>query len=158
MNTTTTSIAPQTSDLPVSSPVPAQSAPLSPLLWDTPQNSEHSVRVMCDNFGLSWSNKNIIWACIKQESDFMNYQPDGTPTKHENLNKDGTLSSTDWGIVQINDYYHIGEGKDFPSVDYVMQNPELMVKFMIQMFIEGKLGLWSSFKTGAYLKWLPYVE
>ena len=124
------------------------------LVWDTATNCEHAVRVTCDNQGLTPEEKDIIQACVHQESDFMNYHPDGTPVKNINLNKDGSLSSTDWGIVEINDYFHIGPGKDFPSVDFVMANPQKCVEFMISMYKEGKLGLWSSYKSGAYRKYL----
>lgn len=123
--------------------------------WDSPNNCRHNVRVLCDLSGLGLYMKNVITACVEQESDFENYKMDGTPLIHQNLNKDGSLSSTDYGIVQINDYYHIGPNKDFPSVDFVMQNPQKCVQFMIDCYKQGKLGLWSSYKTGAYLKWMP---
>lgn len=123
--------------------------------WNTPDNCRHNVRVLCDLSGLSLYDKNVITACVHEESDFMNYKSDGTPVKNENLNKDGSLSSTDWGIVEINDHYHIGPGKDFPSVDFVLANPQKCVQFMIDMFKAGKLALWSSYKTGAYLKYMP---
>jgi hypothetical protein len=74
--------------------------------------------------------------------------------KHENLNADGSLSSTDWGLCQINDYFHIGTGKDFPTVDYVLQNPKEVVEWMIEMYQSGDLAQWDSFKSGAYRQWL----
>lgn len=125
--------------------------------WDTPANCSHNVRVLCDMAGLSLNEKDIIWACVKQESEFQNYFPDGQPVEHQNLNKDGSLSSTDFGIVQINDWFHIGQGKDFPSVEYVLVNPDKCVQFMIDCSKAGNLSLWSSYKTGAYRAWLPYT-
>lgn len=127
--------------------------------WDTSENNRHNVRVLCDLSGLDLHSKNIITACVEQESNFYNYLPiTNQPVKHVNLNRDGTVASTDWGIVQINDYYHIGIGKDFPSVEYVMQNPDKCVQFMIDCYKEGKLFLWSSYKTGAYLRYMPVTQ
>lgn len=143
---------------------------VSVLRWDTPENARHSVRVLCDAAGLSlqpvvpvtFSNgetrmyrpKDIICACIMQESGFYNYLPNGQPTTHINRREDGSIGSTDWGICQINDRYHIGPHLDFPSVDYVLKHPEAAVEFMINMYKAGKLDLWSSYKYGAYKKWL----
>lgn len=145
-------------------PIPAP-VPSSPLLFDTPQNARHSVRVMCDNAGLSivpnvlihgreYLAKDVICACIEVESQFYNYLPSGNPTKHQNI-VGGKVSSTDWGICQINDYYHIGKGKDFPSVDYVMANPDKAVQFMIDCYKAGELKLWVSYSSGQYLANLP---
>lgn len=119
------------------------------LVWDTPTGAFHAVRVVCDRMGLSVEQKNIICACIFQESRFLN------TAKGEN--KDPVTKvvwSTDWGLAQINDHYHIGVGKDFPTVGYVLQNPEEAVKWMISLYKEGKLSLWSSYKSGAYKQWL----
>lgn len=114
-----------------------------PLLWDTPQHCWHSVRVLCDQAGLTYDQKNLICACIFQESRFNN----------KAVGKNA--GSTDWGIVQVNDYWHIGKGKTFPTVDYVIANPELMVRWMIGMYKVGKLNLWSSYAKGAHRQWLP---
>jgi len=130
--------------------------------FSTPARAFHSTRVLCDEMGLpmrrtvvvngaSYFPKDIICACIFQESEFLlNPRP--------NQNKDtetGKVWSTDWGIVQINDYWNIGKGKPFPSVEYVLANPEACVRFMISMYQAGKLKLWSSYVTGAYKKHLP---
>jgi hypothetical protein len=122
--------------------------------WTTRQGIYHNVRVLCDLAGLILDEKNTICACIYQESTFYNYLPNGAPVKHENLNADGSLSSTDWGLCQINDYFHIGTGKDFPTVDYVLQNPKEVVEWMIEMYQSGDLAQWDSFKSGAYRQWL----
>jgi hypothetical protein len=142
------------------SPVPAQSAPISPLLWDTPQNSEHSVRVCCDEAGMTWDEKNVLWACVKQESDFNNSVTHANYIFKTDLQTGQTikvLASTDYGIVQVNNFYHIGEGKDFPSVDYVMSNPESCVRWMIKCFQTGRASEWCSYSSGAYKQWLPYT-
>lgn len=122
------------------------------LAWDTRGNCSHSVRVLCDKSGLTVNEKNIIWACVKQESNFLT-----NPKPNENMDDSGHVWSTDYGIVQINDYYHIGKGKDFPSVQCVLDNPQACVQWMIDMYKEGKLYMWSSYSTGAYLTHLPYT-
>jgi hypothetical protein len=118
------------------------------MLWDTPEHSRYNVRKICDEEGLSASEKNLICACIYQESEFLN-----TAVCH-NKNKKGEITSSDWGIVQCNDHWHIGEGKAFPSVEYVVNNPEKMVRWMIQMYKLGLLRLWVSYSSGAYKKHL----
>lgn len=153
-------------------PTPVQPAPIQApstpaLLWDTPQNSRHSVRVVCDDRGLSLTKtflasngkyyvpKDVICAVIEGESQFYNYLS-GKPLKKINYEKDGkTVSSTDWGICQINDYYHIGTGKDFPSVDYLMAHPQEAVAFMVDMMKAGRLTLWVAYLNGSYEKYLP---
>lgn len=118
------------------------------LLWDTPQNSRHSVRVLCDEAGLTLYEKNVITACIQQESNFRN------EAVGKNM-KNGVLVSTDWGICQINDYYHVGAGKRWSSVEQIVKNPDKAVTWMIQMYKQGHLNLWVSYSSGAYKKYMP---
>lgn len=133
--------------------------------WTTQKGAYHATRVTCDALGVSYaktisipgigmfSQKDVICACIYQESEFLNRHTDGSPTKFENKDKVGRLWSTDWGIAQINDYWHIeghGPGHDFPSIDYVMQNPDKAVEWMIKQFQAGNGHLWSSYQSGAY--------
>lgn len=139
---------------PKASPQDASKPPTSPLTtpdFSTPQNAFHSTRVLCDEMGLTYGQKNILCACVFQESEFhVNPRP--------NQNKDpktGQVWSTDYGIVQVNDHFHIGKGKDFPSVQYVLDNPEACIRWMIGIYkATGALQPWSSFSTGAYKKWL----
>lgn len=116
--------------------------------WQGFDNSKKSVRIICDEQSLSLSDKDLICAVIQQESNFQN-----SAVCH-NKDKAGNITSSDWGLCQINDYYHIGKGKDFPSVDYVVNNPDQAVLFMIKMFKAGKLGLWVAYSSGAYKKYL----
>lgn len=171
-----TAIAPS----PVPVPVVATPAPVVPpaYLFNTPQNARHSVRLICDEVGMPlvptervngkmYLLKDVFCACIEQESQFYNYLPNGNPTKGINyaVNKDGTfkrdaqgnkiVSSTDWGICQVNDYWHIGPKKDFPSVDFVMANPEKAVRWAALLFKQGQADMWDSHKSGAYEKYLP---
>lgn len=115
--------------------------------WDTQQHAYHNVRVLCDLAGLTFEQKNIICACIYQESRFK------IGIKHANVSN-GVVESTDYGICQINDYYHIGAGKDFPSAEYVLDNPDKAVAWMIQMYQRGSIGQWVSYSSGAYRQWL----
>ncbi len=112
------------------------------------QNAYHNVRVLCDRAGLTIAEKNLICACIYQESGFKN------TALGSNRNAQGVVTSTDYGICQVNDYYHIGNGKDFPSVQYVLDNPANVVQWMISMYKHGMLKQWVSYSSGAYKKWL----
>lgn len=118
------------------------------LLWDTPEHARYSVRVLCDRAGLSFDEKAIICACIYQESQFNNN------AVCRNRNAKGDIISSDWGLVQVNDYWHIGPGKSFPSVAWVVAHPEEMVNWMISMYKKGNLKLWVSYSSGAYKKHL----
>ena len=76
--------------------------------WDSPSHNWHNVRVICDDAGLTLDEKNLICACIYQESRFNNN------ARCENKNAQGIVTSVDVGIVQVNSYFHTGIGKDFP--------------------------------------------
>lgn len=138
-------------NLPATAPIDPDSITYS---WDTPQHNYHNARVLCDNAGLSLAEKNIICACLYQESEFYNYLPNGLPVTHQNKSPQGQVLSTDFGIAQINDFYHIGPGKDFPSVDFLLANPDKAVQFMIDAFQHGKLSMWVSYSSGEYRVWL----
>lgn len=130
------------------------------LQWDTQENTRHAIRVRCDNAGLTFEAKNDITACIYQESSFWNILPNGKPTTHENRNDAGVLTSTDWGLCQINDTkgWYIGPPPlPFASVPYLLSNPQKAVDFMIEMYKQGQLSKWVSYSSGAYKKWLPFV-
>lgn len=131
-------------------PPPAPTTPQAPtnFLWDTHDNAKHSVRVICDQEGLSFSMKNDLCACIEVESGF------ALDVVHQNKNPYGQVTSTDYGIVQVNDFFHIGPGKDFPTPSFVIQNPEKCVRWMARLFKAGKADLWSSYKSGAYKRFL----
>lgn len=145
---------PKPTPSPQVAPKPVSGAKLD---FSTAKSAYHSTRVLCDEYGLTLSEKNVICACIYQESNFLNYRAPGKPTKFENKDeKTGHVWSTDWGIVQINDTkgWHIGPGLPFSSIQNVLDNPEKAVRYMIRMYKAGKLSLWSSYKFGHYKKWL----
>lgn len=160
---------------PIATSTPPLAHPLMPAEpkydFSTQLKAKHSVRVICDEEGLSFADKNDLTACVRVESQFLNYHltgPNvGQPVTHENFvimelkQPDGTiihqrvLSSTDWGIVQVNDHYHIGAGKDFATVSYVLANPDAAVRWMARLFKAGQKHLWSSYVSGAYKAYLP---
>lgn len=119
----------------------------TPLDWTSAKGAYHATRVTCDNLGLSLEEKDIICECIYQESGFHN------TAVNRNKNSAGIITSTDWGLCQINDWFHIGPGKDFPSVQYVLDNPEKVVEYMINCYKHGQLKMWVSYSSGAYKQW-----
>lgn len=124
----------------------------SRLDFSTPQAAFHSTRVICDEIGLSYQKKNTLCACIYQESRFLT-----NPKPNQNKDpKTGKVWSTDYGIAQVNDYFHIGPGKEFPSVQWVLDNPEEIIRWMAGILEKtGRLQPWASYTSGAYLRWLP---
>ncbi len=143
----------------VHEPVFVESKPVPEVLsFDTPKLAWHATRVMCDRAGLSLTQKNIVCACIWQESNFYNRYSTGKPVMHVNM-QNGHETSTDWGIVQVNDFWWIGDTKLFPSVQYVLDHPEKAVQWMIDYMKKNQhLNRWSSYSTGAYKQWLPLTS
>lgn len=136
-------------------PSPAPSAPVEPSVsdlypdWNTQKHAYHNTRVICDRVGLTVEQKNILCACVWQESQFKN------SAINKNKNSKGVVTSTDWGIGQVNDYFHCGKGKTFPSVEYVLSNPDKVIEWMAGVLKStGKLQPWVSYTSGAYLRWL----
>ncbi len=110
--------------------------------FSTPKTAWHSTRVLCDDAGLSYDDKNLLCACIYQESEFNNR------ATHRNLH------STDWGLCQINDKIWSGPGQPFVDGADIVNHPDKAVSFMIRMFKQGELHLWVSYSSGAYRRWL----
>lgn len=121
--------------------------PSAPYDWSTPQAARHSCRVIADEEGLTVEQKNLMSQTLHCESGYNN------KATHPNLNTKGFVTSTDYGIAQINDHWHIGEGKTFPSVEYVKENPEKVIRWMCKMVKAGKLNLWVCYSSKLYLKY-----
>jgi hypothetical protein len=152
---------------PAQTPSPAPKANPDALRapWSDPVIAHHNVRALCDLEGITgtqvidgvaWLKKDILTACVYQESEFR------IGARHQNtvIEPDGTrkVTSTDFGIVQVNDYWHIGAGKDFPSADYVLTHPEECVRWMCRQYkAHGNLNAWSSYTTGAFKRRLGKV-
>lgn len=136
--------------IPIDATPPPPAQPITPdslvpkYLWDTPENARHSVRVICDEEGLSVADKNTLCSVISCESGF------NTQAKNENKDTSGKVVSTDYGICQFNDFYYIGSGKPIASVDEALNNPEKCVRVMIQQFKAGNLKHWVCFSSGKY--------
>ncbi len=111
-------------------------------LWDNPRNVRHSVRVICDEEGLSVAEKNSICAIINCES--------GHDIKRININKNG---SKDLGLIQANDYWYIKKGK-FLTEDQALNDPEFCVRLMIKRYKQGFLKDWICYRDGLYKKFL----
>ena len=103
--------------------------------WDTFDNCRHNVRALCDLMGLTEQQKNDLSSTVHCES---NYNPQCV---HPNI-VNGKTVSTDYGICQVNDFYHIGAGKDFPSSDYVLNNPEMCIRWMCKEWLAGNANMW----------------
>ena len=143
-------------EVPLPKPPDTMPDPLTTLRpWTTQKNYYHNVGVLCDRVGLTYGQKNIVRRCIFIESRFRDFYADGTPVRGFNKNKDGSIWSTDWGVVQINDwpkFKHIGPGCMFSSTQDVLNNPERAILFMANtMKRTGKLQPWASYTSGAYL-------
>lgn len=125
---------------PITPPVEAPSVPQD-LLWSTPENARHSVRVICDEEGLTYKQKDDLSRTVHCESG---YQP---KLVHPNV-VNGKVSTIDYGIAQINDYWHIGPGKDFPSKEYVLANPEACIRWMAREWKAGRGRQWVCYAKG----------
>ena len=98
--------------------------------------------------GLTVQMKDILCACVEVESGF------NPLAVHYNKDKTGAIWSADWGICQINDWFNVGVGKPFPSTDFVLQNPQIDIQWMCDMFLQGKESMWSSYSQKLYLRYL----
>lgn len=135
---------------PVDTPISVVPLPVMPeiLLWDTPNNVRHSVRVICDQEGLTTSQKNTLCATIQCESAGFN-----TKAVHPNyVIKKGvkTLTSTDYGLCQWNDFYH---GREI-SPDEALNNPEKAVRLMCKYWKAGQQKQWVCYSANMYKKYL----
>lgn len=121
------------------------------LIWDTPKQAYHSYRVLCDELGATFEQKEKLCAMVYQESEFKR----GVVGK---LNKNGTR---DYGLCQFNNGtikgvpLWIGEGATFSSIEEVLNNPEKCARVMIKTCInEGHWNWWCSYSSGEYKKHL----
>lgn len=146
--------------VPPPQPLPIETKPMPDLLttllpWTTQKNYFHNVRVLCDRAGLTYAQKEIVCKCIWIESRFRDYRADGSPVFNPNKDKDGSIWSRDWGLVQVNDwpkFKHIGPGCMFSSVTDVLTHPQRSAEFMIHtMKTTGRLQPWASYTEGVYL-------
>lgn len=112
--------------------------------WSTLSLAKHSVRLICDEEGLSVADKNDLCATVGAESGWK-------PTALGRPNANGTR---DWGICQINDGLWIGAGKTFPTTAYVLANPEKCIRWMCTQWKAGHRNWWMGFTSGNYKSYL----
>lgn len=152
--------------LPPPAPAPVPPAPPAPTPppapkydWSTKAAARHSVRVICDELGLTLEQKDTLCATVGGESGWQSYYlagaKKGQPVKLENK-VNGQVWSTDWGISQINDHYHIGPGKSFASVEFVLNNPEAVIRWMCKQWKAGNRNWWIAYKSGLYKQYLSW--
>jgi len=103
--------------------------------WDTPEKARHSLRVICDEEGLTVQMKNQLCDTVRCESRFN--------PKVIHTNKDGT---TDYGICQYNTHWYIGEGRPIPSIDVALNDPEFCVRVMCKQFKAGHARDWICYR------------
>lgn len=137
--------------------------------WSTVASARHSVRVICDEEGVSsakniliddayYSEKDTLCATIGEESGWQSYYlsgpKKGEPVQRFNRSKDGRIVlSTDNGICQWNSYWHwVRSGEISP--DEALNNPEKSVRLMCAYWKQGKQHEWVAYDTGAYKKHL----
>lgn len=111
--------------------------------WDTKDHIRHSVRVVCDDEGLTLEQKDTLCATIAAESGF------NTQATHKNT-INGKVVSTDYGLCQWNDSYHAKE----ITPDESLNNPEKAVRLMCKYWKRGQRKLWIAYRSGAYKKYL----
>lgn len=112
--------------------------------WATKEYAKHSVRVICDEEGLTLEQKNTMTATVAAESGF------NTLAVNYNRRADGSVASTDYGICQWNDYYH---GKEI-SPDEALHNPEKAVRLMCSYWKRNQRSLWIGYSSGNYKRYL----
>ena len=120
-----------------------------------PQNLKDSLQTeglrICQDLKMTQAQIVDLFSTIDCESG---WNPDCV---HRNL-VDGKVSTTDYGLCQVNDYWHIGTGKSFPTSQYVLENPLECLKWMAKEFIDGNQHLWVCYLRGMYKDYIPKVE
>lgn len=144
-NDTEPVIAPITLPEPITPTITPTPMPTTTYDFSTPEKARHAIRTICDEEGLTVDQKNHLSQTVHCESGYKNIV-------HPNI-VNGKVSTTDFGYFQINDFWHIGKGKDFTSTDYVMNNPEAVCRWMCQQWKAGNAKAWVCFSKGLYLQY-----
>ncbi len=117
-------------------------------LWNTKEHIRKSIRVICDEKGLNFEQKNTMCATIYGESEFV------LTARNDNKNGFGKITSTDWGLCQWNSYWH---GKEI-TPDEAVHNPEKAVRLMADYWKLNKRDLWIAYKSGRYKSFMAMVQ
>lgn len=118
--------------------------PTAPYNWSTPEAVRHSVRVICDEEGLTPFQKNLMCQVLHCESGW------NTHAINHNM-RNGKVVSTDYGICQWNDYYH---GKEI-SPDEALNNPEKAIRLMCKYVKNGLIRQWVCYSADMYHRYTP---
>lgn len=108
--------------------------------WTNPVIARHNLRVICDQEGLTFEQKTTMSKVIHCESGY------NVNCVHPNLNENGEVASTDFGICQWNDYYH---GEEMPQ-QTALHNPEAAIRLMCKYVKQGLIKEWVCFSSGLY--------
>lgn len=137
---TTPSIS-QDSAITASQPSNATQESLTPKYdWSTPDAAKHSLRLICDEEGLSVFQKDTMSQVVHCESGYK------TNIVHPNKRPSGAVTSTDYGICQWNDFFH---GKEI-TPDEALHDPEKAVRLMCQYVKAGRISQWVCYSAGLY--------
>lgn len=118
-------------------------------LWSTPAEARHSVRLIADEEGLTWAQKQLLCQIINCESGF------NIHAINKNMAKDGiTVLSTDRGICQWNDYWHWTRTGEI-SPDEALHLPAKAVRLMCKYVKQGLMNQWVCFSKGLYEHYKP---
>ncbi len=132
---------------PDNSPTAPQEPPLAQKYdWSTPEEARHSLRVICDEEGLTIAQKNLMSQVVHCESGYL------TNATHPNLDAKGQLASTDFGICQWNDWWHWIKKREISPTE-AMHNPEKAVRLMCQYVKAGQIKQWVCYSSGLYKKY-----
>lgn len=140
-------LQPVSTPTPVTEPPRPQIQPSNTLLWDTPANARHSLRVICDEEGLTLEQKNTLCATVTVESGFHIHATHPNYAFHGGVKQ---LMSTDWGICQWNDWYHSKE----ITPEEAMNNPEKAVRLMCAYWKRGQRNQWVAYSSGLFKHYL----
>lgn len=131
-------------------PEPIELAPVSieyKFQWGTKEDIRHSIRVICDEMGMTVEQKNTMCATIYGESEF------NLHARNENK-RDGKVTSIDLGLCQWNTYYH---GKEITPIESI-NNPEKAVRLMAKYWLRGQRDLWIAYKSGSFRRYIDLVQ
>ena len=103
-------------------------------------------RQFAKTIGFTPQQEEDLVATIWGESGFNPY------CIHKNI-VNGKVSSTDFSIAQINDWFHVIKYHDFSSVGYITSHPEECLQWMAKTF-QNTPDVWDAHKNGGYKHYL----
>lgn len=152
-------VPPSATITPTSTPTAPRAilTPTAPYDWSTPEAARHSLRVICDEEGLTLDQKNNMSRTIHCESGYVQhvvmYNTESGPVRREKYEpaKHGKIYSIDTGIAQWNDVYH---GNEISKHD-AEYDPEKAIRLMCKYVKSGQLKQWVCWSSGKALKFTP---